>query len=620
MMKYTYPYEEYLNQLREYNKIEKTDFSSCKNKNELIQKLEERSLKKKAIADISNTIIREYIETFEKNPNLLSKEDADLLQAFYAKIIAPSSDDTSDSGLLLRISKVLKDYYKEKDRAQYISKLKTCVVYERILLYNHSNVYYESPFLDECLEVAKDIDNLSEEEKASLIFTFYWLVIYHEDDFHRTNDIHPVDRILEIDNYLKNLLKVDDPMLCPKVNSLSIASNMLNIICEFSMWSSRHHLSVDLPKYRDFIKRCYAIMKKALDDKTITGAPSILSAKGTLLHVDYILRNITCEELLEKISEFQQYDESEPTVLKVMKLAKFNFQYLTYLIRYSGFDHETITRISQERINEVLPKIKTYTEKENNPTLNLFLLFFIVGVSYTADFKEFSQTILDLTVYSDKALYVHTEMVKELSAVIYDNLVTTNPEFFDGVADKDFNYIKNHKKEMRELLMECCRFHDVGKFFMIDVVENSFRNLTNEEFEIIKYHPVAFKDFVENGANQDPNIKCIFDCMTEHHLWHDGSKGYPRVKHTNNRSFVDVLAIADSIDAATDVYGRPYRATKTLDQLIEEIKKESGTRYSEVVANSLDNPLVKEKLQYLISEGRKDIYFKVYINSENLKK
>ena len=307
MMKYTYPYEEYLNQLREYNKIEKTDFSSCKNKNELIQKLEERSLKKKAIADISNTIIREYIETFEKNPNLLSKEDADLLQAFYAKIIAPSSDDTSDSGLLLRISKVLKDYYKDKDRVQYISKLKTCVVYERILLYNHSNVYYESPFLDECLEVAKDIDNLSEEEKASLIFTFYWLVIYHEDDFHRTNDIHPVDRILEIDNYLKNLLKVDDPMLCPKVNSLSIASNMLNIICEFSMWSSRHHLSVDLPKYRDFIKRCYAIMKKALDDKTITGAPSILSAKGTLLHVDYILRNITCEELLEKISEFQQY-------------------------------------------------------------------------------------------------------------------------------------------------------------------------------------------------------------------------------------------------------------------------------------------------------------------------
>ena len=88
--------------------------------------------------------------------------------------------------------------------------------------------------------------------------------------------------------------------------------------------------------------------------------------------------------------------------------------------------------------------------------------------------------------------------------------------------------------------------------------------------------------------------------------------GYPYTRHTYNRPFVDILAIADSIDAATDIYGRPYRTTKSLDDLIEEFIKGQGTRYGVEPVEALKDQEVKEKLQYLITEGRKEIYYQIY--------
>ena len=42
-------------------------FSPSDTKEYVIKKLEDRSAKKRVIADVANTMIREYIETFEKD-------------------------------------------------------------------------------------------------------------------------------------------------------------------------------------------------------------------------------------------------------------------------------------------------------------------------------------------------------------------------------------------------------------------------------------------------------------------------------------------------------------------------------------------------------------------------
>ena len=147
---------------------------------------------------------------------------------------------------------------------------------------------------------------------------------------------------------------------------------------------------------------------------------------------------------------------------------------------------------------------------------------------------------------------------------------------------------------------------------MTDITENSMRRLTDDEFLLIKEHPQAF-DNVYAGTNEtDENFLCIRDCALTHHLWHDGTRGYPNVPQTKNRPFADILAIADSIDAATDFLGRPYNSGKTLDELISEFRAGAGTHYGPEAAAALSAPEVREKLQYLIGEGRKEIYYQIY--------
>ena len=76
-MTYTYPPEEYARQLEVYNELEKLSFSPEDSREYILSKLEERSAKKRVIADIANCCVREYIETFEKDPEAMTAEDAE---------------------------------------------------------------------------------------------------------------------------------------------------------------------------------------------------------------------------------------------------------------------------------------------------------------------------------------------------------------------------------------------------------------------------------------------------------------------------------------------------------------------------------------------------------------
>ena len=117
-------------------------------------------------------------------------------------------------------------------------------------------------------------------------------------------------------------------------------------------------------------------------------------------------------------------------------------------------------------------------------------------------------------------------------------------------------------------LLSVCAGHNIGKYFCIDIVSNSSRRLTDDEFEIIKHHPLNFSAIYQ--GEMTPEFECIRDCALLHHRWFNEAGGYPREKHTANKPFVNILTIADCIDAATDNIGRPYGMGKTLEDLIQE--------------------------------------------------
>ena len=46
--------------------------------------------------------------------------------------------------------------------------------------------------------------------------------------------------------------------------------------------------------------------------------------------------------------------------------------------------------------------------------------------------------------------------------------------------------------------------------------------------------------------------------------------------------------------------------------LVMEFKNYAGTKYGKEVVDVLSVPEVKDKLQYFITDGRKDIYYRIY--------
>ena len=609
-MKYTYPVEEYINQLKAYNELESMTFSPEDSREYIISKLEERSAKKRVISDIANTMIKEYVETYEKDPDALTKEDADALVIF-AESLFPDGGVSMDVGvtdyaIFYRIEKILASYYKKLgDWNQYAFAINRCSLGNMMLINGHLFNAQNSVFKKEALELAQMLDGdvLDEKSRSKVMSLLTREAITDNQEFHA--DMYK--------NIFETLHRhMGNPMSGYETSVMFFfCSIVLQMFWEHSMYAKEHGLNVDVDAARPVVGEARDFFSKTIKEHPEYDDGGEITVY--LLITDFLLGDISLDEMLCGINKQQQnISENENPLQQARGLGTYNNYYLSYLYHFSTLPKEEIVRISRERINDAMPKLTSITRMINDINFNRTIVNFLNAASLTGSFDAFAEVILESTVYADKALYIHTAMVKEMSLAIFDYMIETTPETFDGVAGKDADYIRSHKDEMRQLLSECCMFHDIGKFFMLDIVENSMRRLTDDEFGLIKNHPGNFECIYQVKDDSDERGLCIRDCALTHHLWHDGTKGYPNVSQTKNRPFSDILAIADSIDAATDFLGRPYNSGKTIDELISEFQAKAGTQYGPEAASALSVPEVRDKLHYWITEGRKEIYYKIY--------
>jgi HD-GYP domain-containing protein (c-di-GMP phosphodiesterase class II) len=111
--------------------------------------------------------------------------------------------------------------------------------------------------------------------------------------------------------------------------------------------------------------------------------------------------------------------------------------------------------------------------------------------------------------------------------------------------------------------------HDVGKIEIPREVLNKPGKLTDEEFEIIKRHPVVGCDMV--AVLGDPEMTSI---VRHHHERLDG-RGYPdRLAGDEIPLGARIIAVADTFDAITST--RPYRPAMVHHRALEILKKEAG--------------------------------------------
>lgn len=215
-----------------------------------------------------------------------------------------------------------------------------------------------------------------------------------------------------------------------------------------------------------------------------------------------------------------------------------------------------------------------------------------------------------------RPIHAHSLMTAEIAGLLCRELIESNPELLSGVLGiVSREEITARAEEIIDTCRNFGRYHDVGKVMAAEVVCTYNRTLINEEKDIIKCH--AYGGYLFLSACGE-NAICA-QAALGHHRWYDGSDGYPDVykrEDYSERVLTDIIAVADSIDAATNDVDRSYARPKSLDDIIDELVKMSGTRYSPFVAALLKDPKVYEKLSDLLVTKRREIYAKVYAPDE----
>lgn len=137
--------------------------------------------------------------------------------------------------------------------------------------------------------------------------------------------------------------------------------------------------------------------------------------------------------------------------------------------------------------------------------------------------------------------------------------------------------------------------HDVGKIGVPDAVINKPSRLTDEEYELIKNHPVM-------GARILKNIKEMPKLVTGARWHHErfGGGGYPDGLHGEDiPEEARIIAVADAYDAMTS--RRSYRDVLSQEHVRGEIEKGKGTQFDPVFADIM-LAMIDEDTEYSMRE------------------
>lgn len=143
--------------------------------------------------------------------------------------------------------------------------------------------------------------------------------------------------------------------------------------------------------------------------------------------------------------------------------------------------------------------------------------------------------------------------------------------------------------EKLEQLQYAAMLHDIGKIGVPREIINKPSKLTDEEYEVIKTHPVI-------GSNILKEITEIPDIAIGarwHHERYDG-KGYPdQLKELEIPEIARIIGVADAYDAMTSK--RSYRDVLSQEIVRGEIEKGKGTQF---------DPQIAEIMIHLMNEDR----------------
>ena len=332
---------------------------------------------------------------------------------------------------------------------------------------------------------------------------------------------------------------------------------------------------------------------------------------AALYHAGKGTARAVVEDLLEMIDQTGEQDHSPDGINRNLTGAAYLFNYEAFL---SAQDRaELADRIAQERA--AAHRYLDEMPSNEYPRVASVAVRELILVQSDRE-KSDNRKILESILSGHRPTYVHSTMVAHLTRVLLRRMVETNPAALIGLLGcKTAAEVQARKPELLQTAYDCGLYHDVGKSAVIMYIDTNSRSLLEEEFCCIQSHPVIGYGLLREAGYEE----YLAPAALYHHCFYNGRGGYPREVPPcpqNIKGIVDVLTVADSLDAATDNIGRCYNRAKPLRTLVGELQAQSGTRYApDVVALFRDETFCEALAQKMDAERKKN-YLHVYHAAE----
>ena len=557
---------------------------------------------------------KEIRKMYVTNKKMISKIDSildkklndDIADEFYSLIKTFKDNEIHDASIMIKIINKLIEYYEPKENYKYLLNLYAIGALEEMEFFIRmdNNSIEINPLLkyQKIIDLKSKYKSLNNSISRRTIFMAYYNLIGPLADLNisvRENTLKYYKEAVEL--YNSDIVKSIDE------NNEDIKEEMY-LINDVFITSFPYFFHADMETKKEYFNIVISLLEtEDVDDN-----------QRELIELAYKYANceLTASELTNKLIDmfevnsvkYLEYDGTDENINGFCFILDIS-SIIIELLKRNELPNDLKIFFLKKISNVLIGYIKTvpykdYTSYFDDISADLFrsLVPFCKNIS-----QKFS--LLNMLILRRQPItYIHSIMVQKITLLIAKEIIKKRKEIFLPLIK--IGYDTDDK--LMQYLGDAALYHDIGKCLTVGVINLQNRPLTDLEFKYIRMHPSKSKLLLNNDKDFDE----FYDIMEGHHKSYDGLSGYPKDFDNVNSKYkiaIDLISIADSIDAATDVLGRNYTNGKNFKELAKELVKLKGTRYNPVIVDFIiSNSNLMKELDAITGKERSLVYYDVY--------
>lgn len=214
----------------------------------------------------------------------------------------------------------------------------------------------------------------------------------------------------------------------------------------------------------------------------------------------------------------------------------------------------------------------------------------ITGIAFTS-----------VSVHENKKVNDRFETLAGKLVIALSQSVEAKDQYTKGHSSRVAKYSKMiaerlcWSEEKLKIVYYAGLLHDVGKIGISDTIINKKGGLTDEEYAIIKDHPIVGERILKD-LTEMPELMLV---AKHHHERFDG-RGYPdKLKGHDIPEIARLVGVADTYDAMTS--NRSYRNLMPQAQVIDQMENGIGTQFDPKFAEVMLE-IIREDKNYTMHE------------------